>query len=195
MKISGRVNQRSLRKKIPRSKKFIRQTERNAKRKFDLELNRMIQDFNDHPITQELENPNGSNISGTLGSLNTNLFNFIGFFANDDPVQALRRALESSTTLSKKRTVKTVGRKVRVEYKVSMPSQILLKSVSKMPWSSKSWAFGVETGISGFNYFLNLKKRSSRSGKGIQSKFVVREGGFRPTEYITGILRRFVTRF
>ena len=168
----AKINLASINKKVSNSKKFLRASDQNAQKKFDLELKRMLEDFNQNPITVELENPSLGNVSDTLGALNVNLFNFIGFYAGDNPVSDLRNLLLQTTTLSKQKSVKLIGRKPRIEYRVNTPNSTAIKSVTKMPWSSKSWAFAVETGgISGFNYFLNVKSRSSRSGKGIQANF------------------------
>jgi len=191
-----KLNTKDIAKKVSKSKKFNRASEQNARRKFEIEIKKLLADFDTDPVTQELRNKaSASNISGTLMGLNTNLFHYIGFYASDNPEEELRNYLRSSIILSKKGTVNVVGRKPRVEYRVTIPSNEAIKSVTKMPWSSKSWAFGVETGIDGFNYFLNLKSRKSRSGKGVQSKFVIREGGFRPRAYITTMLQRFISRF
>lgn len=191
----ARIDKRAIVKKVARSKKFTRATENNARRKFDIELRKLLNDFDNDPVTREIKYKNGRNISGTLSGINANLFNYIGFYASDNPEEELRSLLETSIILSKRGTVKVVGRKPRIEYKVTIPTKAQVQSVTRMPWSSKSWAYGIETGIDGFNYFLNIKARASRSGKGIQSKYVMREGGFRPQSYITGMLQRFMSQF
>ena len=58
-----------------------------------------------------------------------------------------------------------------------------------MPWvSGRSWAEGVEKGISGLGNYINRMTLSGRSGQGIQTKNKVRSGQFRNTKYLSNIL-------
>ena len=58
-----------------------------------------------------------------------------------------------------------------------------------MPWASgRSWAKGIEQGISGFGKYLRKESSSGRSGGGVQADTGVRSGGFKNTTYLSGIL-------
>ncbi len=62
-----------------------------------------------------------------------------------------------------------------------------------MPWAvGRSWARGIETGISGLGYYLKQTK-NSRSGLGVQStKNQIRTGvSFKNSKYISDLINRF----
>ena len=62
-----------------------------------------------------------------------------------------------------------------------------------MPWAvGRSWARGIETGISGLGYYLK-KTKNSRSGLGIQTTIEqVRTGVmFKNSKYISDLINRF----
>ena len=61
-----------------------------------------------------------------------------------------------------------------------------------MPWADgRSWAEGIEKGISNFGQYLDLKTDASRSGRGIQNDS--RESGlsFSPMPYISNLIEDF----
>ena len=55
---------------------------------------RALNEFDNHDVTQELLNPEGGNISNTLGGYG-DLFGFIGFKVGSEPTAPVRRVLES----------------------------------------------------------------------------------------------------
>ena len=62
-----------------------------------------------------------------------------------------------------------------------------------MPWATgRSWARGIETGISGLGYYLK-KTKNSRSGLGVQSANQhIRSGVmFKNSKYISDLINRF----
>ena len=66
-----KLNTKDIAKKVSRSKKFNRASEQNARRKFEIEIKRLLADFDTDPVTQELRNKaSAANISGTLMGLN-----------------------------------------------------------------------------------------------------------------------------
>ena len=72
--------------------------------------------------------------------------------------------------------------------------------VTPMPWAkNRSWAKGIESGISGLGQYLNIETKYDpphyRSTAGIQTKSKVRGGQFRPTKYISDILNRYRAKF
>jgi hypothetical protein len=63
-----------------------------------------------------------------------------------------------------------------------------------MPWASgRSWAKGIETGISGLGFLL--RKEGGRSGKAIQSKNKVRSQRFQNTQYISALIKKYKKEF
>jgi hypothetical protein len=67
-----------------------------------------------------------------------------------------------------------------------------------MPWApGRSWAKGIETGISGLGFYLRVQRDSSRSGLGVQTPKKIRKAGtkFRNTKYISEILKKYKKEF
>ena len=67
-----------------------------------------------------------------------------------------------------------------------------------MPWATgRSWARGIESGISGLGYYLKVSRDSSRSGLGIQSPRRVRASGvkFKNTQYISALIKKYKKEF
>jgi len=153
----------------------------------------MINEFMSHPVTQELlQGPDGVNISGTLNGV-TNLYAFIGFDDGDSPVQPILDILEDiKITKDIEQTAYGVGRK----YDISMPTAKDIFSATPMPWATgRSWARGIETGISGLGYLLRKSSQNSRSGVAIQSNNKVRGGRFKNVQYISALIKKYEKRF
>lgn len=168
------------------------QVTKEVRKAFQKKKNQMIAEFLNHPITQEIKGGiNASNISGTLGGI-TNLFSFIGFDSSYDPIDPILKILESTTI----EEVRAVGKKIN--YKVNVPTPQEVFAVTPMPWANgRSWAKGIESGISGLGFYLNKKSDKSRSGRGIQTSRKIRGSGvkYRNTKYITELLNRYSKEF
>jgi hypothetical protein len=160
----------------------------------------MLREFDRHNITQELlAGPNAVNISGTLDGYG-NLFSFIGFERGSEPTQDLRQLLELGTTFEQ-----TIYRNKVWYFRVKTPTKEAISEVTQMPFErGNSWAFAVETYISGLSHYLYKRNLggSSRSGSGLQ---VGVQGGnsyyeyledvtFTGKPYITEILNNFRDR-
>ncbi len=80
--------------------------------------------------------------------------------------------------------------KIGVTYNVTIPEASDIFKATPLPWASgRSWAQGIETGISGLGYLL--RKEKGRSGKAVQSKTKVRSGGFQNTQYISALINKY----
>ena len=168
------------------------EVEKQFKQAFESIKNRMVLDFLNHPITQEIKaGPNSSNISGTLGGGSGNLFSFIGFESNSDPTNEIEKLLLSTSFRFLK-----LGNK-SVDFTIYLPSAKEIFSVTPMPWASgRSWARGIETGISGLGYYLLKESDSSRSGLGIQSPRRVRKKSkFKNTQCISALIKKYEKEF
>ena len=154
--------------------------------------NRMIVEFLNHPVTLELKQGIGAkNISGTLGGV-TNLYSFIGFEEGSDPTQAIEDILQQTNF----QYLGPRGRSINFAY--DLPSAEEIFSVTPMPWApGRSWAKGIETGISGLGYYLKVSRDSSRSGLGIQSPRKLRRKGtrFKNTSYISALIKKYRKEF
>ena len=98
--MAGSYNIRSIVKKVSRSRKFVKQAQVRARRTFEKAKALMISEFNNHPVTKELEaGVSAANSSGTLNGYG-NLFTFIGFSTGHKPIPPVRNLLISSVYLN-----------------------------------------------------------------------------------------------
>tara|TARA_R110001583_G_scaffold12547_4_gene55627 strand:+ start:4473 stop:5054 length:582 start_codon:yes stop_codon:yes gene_type:complete len=151
----------------------------------------MMAEFLGNPVTQEImEGPNALNISGTLGGV-SNLFAFIGFDAGENPIAPILAMLENTTLEYKEEvTAKNIG----VSFSVTLPTAEDIFAITPLPWATgRSWAQGIERGLSGLGYLL--RKNKGRSGAAIQSRVKVRGGKFHNTPYISAFLKKYRKRF
>ncbi len=77
-----------------------KQYQKEINRIIDQEFNKIkdefIDEFMNHPITQEIQGGiSATNISGTLGGI-TNLYSFIGFDEGTDPIRPIEELLKKS---------------------------------------------------------------------------------------------------
>lgn len=161
-------------------------------RSFQKKKNKMIAEFLNHPVTIEIKGGvNSTNISGTLGGGSGNLFSFIGFDSNDDPTEPILRILEQISFDYLNTSTK------RINYRINLPSAKEIFAVTPMPWATgRSWAKGIETGISGLGFYLRKETSNSRSGLGIQSPRKVRKKSkFKNIKYISDLIKRYEKEF
>ena len=183
--------QNAIKNQVPRVGKSALKKEINTK--FKKIKKEMIQEFLSLPVTQELlGGPDAPNISGTLGGV-TSLFAFIGFDSGDQPIAPILNALER-TQLQYLKELKQTN-KVGGVFTVTLPTAEQIFSITPMPWAiGRSWAQGIETGISGLGFLLR-KKGKGRSGVALQSRVKVRGGRFKNTAYISSFIKKYEKRF
>jgi hypothetical protein len=150
----------------------------------------MANDFANHPVTKELDNgPSSSNISNTLGGYG-NLFSFIGFNSQEQPVTQIKNELQKPVKIKARKSIFSNG---RFKVETNIPTQESLEESGKIPWSTGlSWLKGIEEGISGLGFFIFKKEGglSSRSKTGVQTK-ANKGRQFKPTLYLTKIYKDF----
>jgi hypothetical protein len=149
-----------------------------------------IREFDEHLVTREIEaGANAENISRTLGGRG-NLFSFIGFDASEKPTSPIREAFEGMELTS------TIVRKNgSSESRILYPSKDDIYKITPMPWAEgRSWAAGIEEGISNLGQFLQKPAPQSRSGGGIQSDNQVSTSQFNRTPYISTIIKSLEKR-
>ena len=177
--------------------KVREQVYRKSTEIFETKKQQMLRDFENHPVTKEIERgPEAPNMSNTIFGPG-NLYSFIGFRDGDNPIDPVYQLLHVGTRLSKTRpTTRKIGNRVYMGFRVITPTIRELSSVSKMPWEPGSWLIKVERGISGLGLYIYEKYiKSSRSGTGIQADGKVRTGGYKPTKYMSAILSTFKRNF
>jgi hypothetical protein len=158
---------------------------------FDKIKQEMLEEFLAHPVSIEIEGgPHAENSSGTLDGYG-NLFSFIGFNEGDSPLEPIVELLQSTRI--------ELGSETDTGFlmKIFVPSKEDIFSVTPMPWASgRSWAEGIERGISGFGRYLNTDSvNSSRSGGGIEVQSVIRRGKFKNTPYISALINKYAKKF
>lgn len=169
-----------------------KQYQNEIKRIIDQEFNKIknefIDEFMNHPITQEIQGGiSATNSSNTLGGI-TNLYSFIGFDEGTDPIRPIEELLKKSNY-----RILFNNRSVEATVIFDIPTAAQIFEITPMPWATgRSWARGIETGISGLGYYLK-KTKNSRSGLGVQStNQQVRSGVmFKNSKYISDLINRF----
>jgi len=182
--------QQALQRQAP--KELRRNFEKEIKDKFKKIKNELIKEFLSDPVTIEiLQGSGGTNISGTLGGV-SNLFAFIGFRSGEQPISPILQSLENiQITYNKEIRKRGIG----VEFDVSMPTAQDIFSITPLPWASgRSWAEGIERGLSGLGYLL--RKDGGRSGAAVQSRVnKIRSGRFQNRPYISALIKKYTKRF
>jgi hypothetical protein len=182
------IPQAVLKKAHKDSAKVLRgQVSESVQREFNIIKEQMIREFLSLPVTQEIMGGSDSaNISGTLGG-NGNLFGFIGFEKSDKPIDPILDLLESSSVMVREGADHLVT--------ITIPSAASIFSVTPMPWASgRSWAKGIETGISGLGFYIN-QSGVGRSSAGVQSTKKVKGGNFKRTQYISTFIQKYIKQF
>ena len=168
--------------------KFLRKdVESRLIKEFEILKQEMLAEFNNHPVTQELERGVDADPSAFVSK--GSLFGFIGFNKNDEPVRTVRNMLESSyiAFIRVKNAI--------VDFKIYYPSKEELFDATPLPYATgRSWLKGIETGLSGLGRYLNVESDASRSGGGIQSQSKIRSVRFKNTKYISEILNNFLLK-
>ena len=169
------------------------QVQRQLNKSFQTVKNRMIAEFLNHPVTIELKGGiQAKNISRTLSGGSGNLFSFIGFESGDDPTDEIEKMLLRTNLLFSRFRSKSI------EFTIDIPTPQEIFEATPMPWApGRSWAKGIETGISGLGFYLRVQRDSSRSGLGVQTPKKIRKAGtkFRNTKYISEILKKYKKEF
>ncbi len=169
-------------------KQYQKEINRIIDQEFNKIKNEFIDEFMNHPITQEIKGGiSATNISGTLGGI-TNLYSFIGFDEGTDPIRPIEELL-------KKSNYRIIYNNKSVDATVifDIPTAAQIFEITPMPWAvGRSWARGIETGISGLGYYLK-KTKNSRSGLGVQSSTEQVRAGvmFKNSKYISDLIIRF----
>ena len=178
------------------SPEFQKHVEIQARREIERIKEETIEEFLTHKVTMEIKagmiNPElAPNLSGTLHEV-TNLYSFIGFRQQDgDPTDPILAELKKIRIIDW-----ALNSNNGFRYRFGFPEAKDIFEITPMPWANgRSWAKGIETGISGIGFYLHAKASQSRSGFGLQkntskSKPVRTAGRFANVRYISDIISR-----
>jgi hypothetical protein len=188
--MAGKINKEALQKAIFNNKSLQRQILKVAKESIEKEKDILINNFKNHPVTQEIEGgENSSNISGTLGGYG-NLFSFIGFLNGSNPIIPVINILKN---INITRNIRSKNNIFLVD--IYVPSKEDLSNVTKMPWESgRSWLWDIEKSISGLGSYLYGKFEQSRSGNAIQSRKNFSNKTFSRVSYFTPFYNKFIKK-
>ena len=162
---------------------------------FESSKQRLVNDFKNHPVTREIQaGPTAQNLSGTLGGYG-NLFTFIGFVFGTNPTHVVENMLRNNVKLGQIKKTSISKNTVRVSVDIDMPSKTAFFAATPLPFGGgKSWLYGIESGISGFGNYMFKKWKTSRSGRGFETKKKIRGGSFKNTSYFSSMLLDFTKR-
>jgi len=150
-----------------------------------------------HEVTKEIKaGPDAANTSGLLGGVG-NLFSFIGFGSNKEPIKVLKSLFMKKTGVTKVKLQS--ASKGRFIVQTNIPSREEVFEKTPIPWEKgRSWLDGIEKGISGLGKYRfgipEAEVLKSRSRVALQGKKKLRSGNFRPTSYFTELYNRFLKR-
>ena len=188
--MAGKINKKLIQKQIFNNRAVKKMVRDIVQKEVEKEKALFQQDFESHPVTQELDGgENASNISGTLGGYG-NLFSFLGFNQGTNPTAPVKFLIQRITL---DRNIQATGNGFRV--RVNVPSKEEFGAVSRLPFEGgRSWLLDIERGISGLGAYLYGRFASSRSGTGIQSKYNYANKRFRNVKYFSGMYTKFLRR-
>ena len=188
--MAGKINKKLIQKEIFNNRAVKKMVRDIVQKEVEKEKALFQQDFESHPVTQELDGgENASNISGTLGGYG-NLFSFLGFNQGANPTAAVKFLIQRITL---DRNIQATGNGFKV--RVNVPSKDDFGAVSRLPFEGgRSWLLDIERGISGLGAYLYGRFASSRSGTGIQSKYNYANKRFRNVKYFSGMYTKFLRR-
>lgn len=152
----------------------------------------MIQELHDHPISEEIALGPKLNWSSPFLNGYGDLFSFIGFQRDDNPIKPIEDLFKGLRLYS----ITSKGLKYKFEIR-NFPTRNDIRDITPLPWATgRSWALGMEDGISGLGRYLNIDYDKGRSGAGIQAKNIKNlRPAFQPTPYITPILKKYRAKF
>jgi hypothetical protein len=188
--MAGKINKKLIQKQIFNNRAVKKMVRDIVQKEVEKEKALFQQDFESHPVTQELDGgENASNISGTLGGYG-NLFSFLGFNQGTNPTAPVKFLIQRITL---DRNIQATGNGFRV--RVNVPSKEEFGAVSRLPFEGgRSWLLDIERGISGLGAYLYGRFAGSRSGTGIQSKYNYSNKRFRNVKYFSGMYTKFLRR-
>jgi hypothetical protein len=184
----ARIDFVSIREKLVRSPGMKQAMAERAEELVDEFKDQLLDDFDNHIVTQELEEgPAAENISGTLPGLSRggNLFSFIGFNDGDNPTASIRSALkalvESPDNAFSSSFAKGSPPSVIFTFRVKIPTldeiNAFMEDDALFPdgYSGGFWLTDLEkgnlTGLSSYIYDEEFGAyEQSRSGTGLQAK-------------------------
>lgn len=206
------LNIRLFREEIVRqSDRTVRpQIEKMVKLDFKVKKEEFLDYFDASPVTQEIaEGPDAFSRIPSVAASEGNLFSFLGFFAEQKPIIALRKYLKDNVKLGQTRRGTLSGDRMTFSTPVELPTAdevdmaMATDPQSSLEWTNRSFTSLLANGIPGLpKYLFDLTRANkgsfaaSRSGPAIQTKNNLRSGSTGPINYVgdvLGYLKRLIS--
>lgn len=196
------INYRQLRLEIDRQapEAIYRKVKPLMQQEFDKRKRETMQALDEHEVSRELEEGPDATQSSFVDTIKGgNLYSLLGFKAGEEPVEAVREALDETLRLNISQTTREV-RHDTIVFKTPVRflslADLHKRIAAKLPleWTSRSFTDLLERGITGFPRYLFDRERefkTSRSGPAIETEHPVRSGSTRPIRYVSEILATF----
>lgn len=203
----GRINITKIRAQVAQNQAIDQFALSLVQDKFDEAKNVMLEEFENHPVTQEiLSGPLGANISDTLSNATVpgNLYAFLGFDSDggDEEIHKLKLLIQNQTYLNTVPVRSSNSNIIRYRFTGRVPTEEEIKAATPVQWGDtargRSWVAIIENGTNSFSYYLYKKFADGRSKEALQAKtkegklIVVNYGQFQKTPYTTEIIEKFV---
>ncbi len=172
--------------------------------KFNKNKRELLESFNNHEVTKEIEEAENSGDPITVGNSSGlldgkgNLFTFLGFSIGRKPIAELRAFLEGSLPkLENRPKVRVNNNIITFSFDVKLPKQSEIEAATLLEWENgNSWVRGIERGVSGFSNYIYWKRilnnpEVSRSTGGTQAANNLRATNMSTTPYLLKMLGRF----
>lgn len=135
---------------------------------FNDNLNNFIKELENDDVTKELKEKTNISHSKFIKGVGSrkhggDLFSFFGFEAESDPVEELIAYIKNNFKISK--TARLI--KNQYTFRVKIPSEQEIKSVTPLHWIRRSWLTAVENGLSNIVSYIK-KDGLGRSEGGVQ---------------------------
>ena len=145
-----KLNRNALSKSISTNPKVVKVIREQVKQLVEeyVEKNKqqMIDEFENHPVTKEIENgPDAANISNTLGG-EGNLFSYIGFNEGSNPTEIIKEILINDVRVENKPTIQAAGKDLKIAFPISAPTMNEIEAVTPMPFEGGSIVTGKQIG-------------------------------------------------
>lgn len=185
---------------------FAREVRALAKADFDDKKQKLLEEFDEHPVTRELEGgPTAFSSIPELNGAGGNLFSFLGFYKNEDPAADLREYLKDNIKLIPPKRESITATKITYKGAVEFPTieEVNQAMAAKDPldWTQRSFTQLIQKGIPGLPRYLFKENppfkspEPSHSSTGLQIKKNLRGGSFRGVGYVNDLLASLKRRF
>lgn len=172
-------------------------------KRFELAKDDLLEAFNEHPVTQEIEDGPDAESSYVSTAAGGNLFSLLGFNSSENPTDDLRKIIQDNIVLQIQNAKKiTTTNGITWETPVRLPTlddvNELVADKTPLDWSpARAWTTLIEKGIPWFAHYLFDNERpltGSRSETAIQIKGTIKEGRSSSVpgiKYISELLSNF----